>query len=98
MKIDNAYFPHRFRDEVALVVGGAQGIGKAIAGRLAREGAQLVVADIDRVMMAHTSKEIAKDGSCIRTVDCDVRSRSQVARMVQRIIHRSTRIVMRMYV
>ena len=35
----------RFRDQVALVVGGAQGIGKAIALRLAREAATVVIAE-----------------------------------------------------
>ncbi len=37
----------RFENQVALVVGGAQGIGRAIALRLAREGAHIVIADID---------------------------------------------------
>ena len=36
------FVPGRFRDQVALVVGGAQGIGKAIAMRLGREGARVV--------------------------------------------------------
>jgi NAD(P)-dependent dehydrogenase (short-subunit alcohol dehydrogenase family) len=37
----------RFKDQVALVVGGAQGIGKAIGVRLGREGAHIAIADID---------------------------------------------------
>ena len=53
-----SYVPNRFRDQVALVVGGAQGIGKGIAARLAREGASLVIGDVDREMMARTSREI----------------------------------------
>ncbi|PYV44592.1 MAG: hypothetical protein DMG06_05870 [Acidobacteria bacterium] len=98
MKIDDAYIPDRFRNQVALVVGGAQGIGRAIAARLAREGAQLVVADIDRSTMAHTSKEIAKQGAGVRTIVCDVRSRRQVERMVQRVIQWYHRIDILMYV
>ena len=53
------FIPGRFEAQVALVVGGAQGIGKAIAVRLAREGARLVIADIDRSMMARTAEEIS---------------------------------------
>jgi 2,3-dihydroxy-2,3-dihydro-p-cumate dehydrogenase len=36
----------RFKDRVAIVTGAAQGIGKVIAQRLAREGARVVVADV----------------------------------------------------
>lgn len=78
--------PNRFNDQVALVVGGAQGIGKAIAVRLAREGAKLVIADIDRKMLRRTAEEIAKEGGNVRTLDCDVRSESRVNRMVAKVI------------
>ena len=70
--------PGRFKDQVALVVGGAQGIGKAIAVRLAREGARLVIADIDRPMMARTEKEVRTEGGNVRTLYCDVRKKRLV--------------------
>lgn len=76
----------RFIDQVALVVGGAQGIGKAIAVRLANEGAFTVIADIDKKMMANTAKEIRQAGGNVRTIVCDVRKAGQVNRMVERII------------
>jgi NAD(P)-dependent dehydrogenase (short-subunit alcohol dehydrogenase family) len=38
----------RLKDKVAIVTGGASGIGKAIAGRLARDGAKVVVADVQQ--------------------------------------------------
>jgi len=85
-KIRSDFIPNRFRDQVALVTGGAQGIAKAIAVRLAREGAKVVIADIDRKMMRRTAEEIAKEGGIVRTLDCDVRSESQVNRMVAKVI------------
>ena len=50
----------RFQGRVAVVVGGAQGIGKAIAVRLRREGACVVIADIDRAMLDAVSREMAE--------------------------------------
>jgi len=82
------FIPNRFRDQVALVVGGAQGIGKAIAVRLAREGALLVIVDIDRRMLRETKREITELGGSVATLTCDVRSEPQVNRMVATVMHR----------
>jgi 2,3-dihydroxy-2,3-dihydro-p-cumate dehydrogenase len=46
----------RFKDRVAIVTGGAQGIGRAIAQRLAREGACLVIADVQEAK----AREVAR--------------------------------------
>jgi 3-oxoacyl-[acyl-carrier protein] reductase len=80
------FVPKRFQDQVALVVGGAQGIGRAIAMRLAREDARLVIADIDRVMMKKTAGEITAEGGSVRTVYCNVSRRRSVERMVAQIL------------
>ncbi len=90
--------PERFNGQVALVVGGAQGIGKAIAVRLANEGAQIIIADVDRGMMALTAEELKKVGAGVHTVACDVRRRRQVERMVVDIVRRHHRIDILMYV
>lgn len=90
--------PERFRGQVAIVVGGAQGIGKAIAARLAREGAHVVIADVDRTMMARTAKEMIEGGAGVRKVVCDVRRRSQVERMVASVMRWHRRIDVLMYV
>jgi 3-oxoacyl-[acyl-carrier protein] reductase len=90
--------PDRFHGQVALVVGGAQGIGKAIAARLAREGANLVIADVDRKMMTLTEREIGESGGSVRTVYCDVGKRRLVNEMVRRIIRWYGRIDVMVYV
>jgi NAD(P)-dependent dehydrogenase (short-subunit alcohol dehydrogenase family) len=53
----------RFTDQVAMVVGGAQGIGKAIAMRLGREGAHVAIADVDCPMMEATVREMRATGA-----------------------------------
>jgi NAD(P)-dependent dehydrogenase (short-subunit alcohol dehydrogenase family) len=72
----------RLKDKVAVVTGGASGIGKAIALRLARDGASVVIADIQRFDEA--AAEIAKaTGSKILGLQVDVSSQSDVERMAQ---------------
>ncbi len=86
------FVPNRFDDLVALVVGGAHGIGKAIAVRLAREGAQVVIADMDRKVLSKTAEEIVRKGGKADTSVCDVRVESQVKRMVAGVIRKHGRI------
>ena len=92
------FIPHRFLDHVALVVGGAQGIGKAIAVRLACEGAHVIIADLDRVMMRRTAEEIRKQHGRVRTAYCDVQKRPQVERTVASIIRWYGRINVLMHI
>jgi len=92
------FIPGRFWQQVALVVGGAQGIGKAIAVRLAREGARLVIGDIDRPMMQRTASEIRLAGGEVRTQYCDVRRPKLVERMVQQVVRWHGRIDALIYV
>jgi 3-oxoacyl-[acyl-carrier protein] reductase len=88
----------RFESHVALVVGGAQGIGKAIARRLAFEGASVVIADIDVEMMEATAREICAEGRNARMVRCDVRESGQVQAMVEQTVQWYERIDVLMYV
>ncbi len=48
----------RLKDQVAIITGGGQGIGRAYAQRFAREGARVVVADIDEAKAGAVAQEI----------------------------------------
>jgi NAD(P)-dependent dehydrogenase (short-subunit alcohol dehydrogenase family) len=90
------YNLNRFHNQVALVVGGAQGIGKAIARRLALEGAEVVIGDVDRSAMSRTTSELRKEKAHVRAIYCDVRNKRQVEKMVAQVIrwHRGIDILM----
>lgn len=88
----------RFKDQVALVVGGAQGIGKAIGIRLGREGAHVAIADIDCPTMEATAREIRAGGTEARCLPCDVRDSGQVQAMVKQVVDWRGHIDVLMYV
>ena len=88
----------RFTDQTAIVVGGAQGIGKAIALRLASEGAKVLIADIDRAQMTATAREIEALHGIVQTVECDVRKKAQVNAAVKKALGAWARIDVLIYV
>ncbi len=72
----------RLLDRVAIVTGAAQGIGRAIALGLAKEGARVVVADIQADGAQQTSEEIGEMGRPHLALRVDVSSLRDIAMMV----------------
>ena len=70
---------------VAVVVGGASGIGRAAAKALARQGARLVIADFDTARMERTVEEILQLGTseAALALTTDVRNDSSVHSMIE---------------
>ena len=62
---------------IAAVTGGGSGIGQAIAQGYAREGAQVVVIDMDAAAAAATAKSIADAGGKASSFELDVRDRDK---------------------
>ncbi len=67
--------------KVAIITGSSRGIGRAIAKRYAREGAAVLVSDLEPDPAAATVAEIEAAGGRAATNICDVRDADQVAAM-----------------
>ncbi len=76
----------RLKDKKAIVTGAGQGIGKAIALKMAQEGADVVVAEWNRETGVTTQKEIERLGRRSLFFAVDVANRSQVDEMVQEVM------------
>jgi 3-oxoacyl-[acyl-carrier protein] reductase len=72
----------KFENKVALVTGAARGIGEAIALALAREGAAVVVTDVDLAGAQRVAQEIEKEGHQAKAIQADVSQREAVRRLV----------------
>lgn len=70
----------RFAGPVAVVTGGAQGIGSAIADRLLRGGAEVAILDINPEQGSRTAQELSDLGHPAHFVACDVGQEVDVAR------------------
>lgn len=75
------------RPLIAIITGGAQGIGKATARRLLGKGINVVIADTDKEAGEETVREYELIGN-IHFVSCDVSSEEQVRRLIDETLER----------
>jgi 3-oxoacyl-[acyl-carrier protein] reductase len=68
----------RFNQKVAVITGAGDGMGRQFALDLAREGAALVVTDIDQDAVNRVVAEIKHEGGRALGIACDVSSRDQI--------------------
>jgi len=72
-------------NRVAIVTGGAQGIGKGIAGTLAAEGFKVAVADLNLAVAEETAKEIVAAGGTAFAVEMDITQTTSVQAAVKAV-------------
>ena len=73
----------RFEGKVAVVTGAAKGFGEAIARRFAGEGAQVVVADVDRENGEQVVKELEQGGAPARFMATDVSKSADMSALME---------------
>ena len=82
----------RFNGKVAVITGGANGIGQATALILAGEGAKVAIVDIESTLLQRVLETIRAQGGEAIAVEADVLSEAAVAAMVRQVLDRFQRI------
>jgi 3-oxoacyl-[acyl-carrier protein] reductase len=78
--------PMQLEGRVALVTGAGGGIGAATARRFAREGATVVVNNVDLELARPLVTELQKEGARALSIAADVTARTDVEAMVNRVV------------
>jgi len=82
----------KLKNKVAIVTGSRRGIGRSITLELAKEGAKVIISDIDLKECQNVCDEIKKIGSDAIAVKCDVSKKRDVDAMVKKTIQKFKRI------
>ena len=72
----------KFKDKTALVTGAAVGIGRAVTLKLAQEGANLVLVDVNAEKLSELKDELKTYSDNIMTCECDVTDENTVYEII----------------
>lgn len=67
-----------FNNKVAVITGGSSGVGRSLAFALGRQGARIVVGDVDETAMAQLRSDLQAEGIEALVAHCDVTSRDSL--------------------
>lgn len=73
----------RFENQVAIVTGGAEGIGKAVALRLANEGCRIALLDLNENLLSETVNEFASLNYLVKGIAVDISKEQAVREAVE---------------
>jgi NAD(P)-dependent dehydrogenase (short-subunit alcohol dehydrogenase family) len=81
-----------FAGKAVIVTGAAQGIGRTIAEQFLKQGAKVLIFDLDAELAAETARQLSMDGESVISVGGDVSKRAHVHQAVETCVERFGRL------
>ncbi len=75
----------RFENQVAIITGGAEGLGKGIAVRIASEGGRVALFDINKTLLHQTVEEFLKKGFYAEAFEVDISDEHSVIQAIEKV-------------
>jgi len=75
----------RFENQVAIISGGADGLGKGIAQRIASEGGRVALFDINKILLEQTISEFQNQGFLAEAYEVDISSEIPVQSTIKEV-------------
>ncbi|MBU2541080.1 MAG: 3-oxoacyl-[acyl-carrier-protein] reductase [Candidatus Omnitrophica bacterium] len=82
----------RLKGKLALVTGAGRGIGKEIASCFVREGADLIICDVQPELVEEAARDLSKTGTKVEGLVNDVTDSKQTTEMVNKILDKFSKI------
>ena len=82
----------RLKDKVAIITGGGSGMGEAVSRLFGKEGAKVVIGDINEQLSKDIASQISNSGNDAMAIKLDVVDENQVKNMVDLVINKYKRI------
>jgi 3-oxoacyl-[acyl-carrier protein] reductase len=86
------FFSDRFASQTAIVTGGAQGIGYAIAKRLSMEGAKVWLFDTNESLLVQAAERINNEGGIARSIVIDIQDEISVTSGFKEVISKDHKV------
>src|SRR6478672_11399543 len=78
----------RFQNKVAIITGGADGIGKGVAERIAAEGGRIALFDINKTKLQQTVQDFTANGYTAEGFEVDIANEAAVQQVVRQVQNR----------
>lgn len=75
----------KLKDKIVLITGSSQGLGKELAKKVAREGANVILLARREKFLKETEKEIKKKGGKVEYFICDIKDLKQIKEAISKI-------------